>query len=259
MRQEVLLNILSTIANGTYATRELVRASGYSPNTVIRYLNEMERRGLIERVRARRIGRGRPPIVLRSTQLGLSWMREDQTSLFTKLHNEVGALWGPRRSFSFWGVPFLGKPDIFVRKKIDASPFERVVEAHPQVYRYPVETSSGAFPSLESLATWASTTDEPRYIGAAAILLRHPRLDAHELTELARERGTWNRIGFLAALAKPNKVAGTLRPHRRREVMLSSSLPVDKETAKLARYWNISNPVSASLISEMVQLYGNPK
>lgn len=259
MRDNIALGILSAIASGTYTTRELIRASGHSPNTVIRYLDDLEERGLIERVKARKAGLGRPPIVLRATQRGLSWMRDDQISVFTKLHGKSDALWGPKRSFSFWGVPLYGRPDVFAKKRIDASPFELVVERNPPFYEHSVETDSGVFPALESLATWASTSDNPRYLGAAAVLLTSPKLDIHKLKETAAGMGTWNRLGFLASLAGADKVAKQLPSPGKDERMLAGSLPVDNKTAELAHRWRVINPISGSVVTEMVGLYGNPK
>ena len=259
MRHEILQDILSATASGTYTTRELIKASGYSPNTVIRYLDELEGRGLVERIRATKIGRGRPPIILRPTQPGLAWMREDQIGVFRKLHRETDALWGPRQSLSFWGVPFYGTPDVFARKRIDSSPFELVVEKRPALYENPVENDSGVFPSLESLAAWVSASDNPRYIAAAAVLLNHPKLDVDRIVKLATRTGSRNRLGFLASVTGAEEVLTELPSPDRNERMLARSSPVDEETVRLARRWKIVNPVSRSVVKEMLRLYGSPR
>ncbi|MBX8632647.1 MAG: winged helix-turn-helix transcriptional regulator, partial [Thermoplasmata archaeon YP2-bin.285] len=49
MKEEIALTILARIFNGSYSVRELIRTTGYSPNTVVSYLKELESRGLIIR------------------------------------------------------------------------------------------------------------------------------------------------------------------------------------------------------------------
>ena len=257
MHQEILLHLLTSIAGGTYTTRELIEISGYSPNTVIRYLDELEGRGLIERMRAKKPGRGRPPVVRRPTERGLSWMRGDQVAVFNKLRREAGVLWGPRRSFSFWGVPFYGQSDIFATKELDATPFELVVERRREVYANPIEREDGVYPSIESLAAWAATSNNPRYLGATAVLLKNPRLDVDVLLKLAARIGSWNRLGFLASLSGATRALERIPPPKSREKMLPSRVPVDRQTEKLARRWKVDNPVSEAVVKEMVRLYGS--
>lgn len=259
MKQHILLDILSRVTDGTYTTRELIRASGYSPNTVVRYLDDLEKRGLIERVRATKLGPGRPPIVLRATERGLSWAREDQMAVFSKLHHDLDALWGPKKSFSFWGVPFYGKPDIFAKEKVDSTPFELVIEKRPSLYANSIETGMGVYPSLESLATWASSSPNPRFLAATAVLLRGPRLNVDRLVSLAKSSRAQNRVGFLATLSGASEVAKRIHVGISTERMLPRLIPVESETAELARRWKVSNPVSAAIVKEMVQLYGGSK
>jgi hypothetical protein len=148
---------------------------------------------------------------------------------------------------------------VFAKQKIDASPFELVVEKKRPLYEHPVETESGVFPALESLATWASASDNPRYLGAAAVLLKSPTLDVHKLKATAAEMSTWNRLGFLASLAGADKVAKQLPSPGKDERMLSGPLPVDSKTAALAHRWRVTNPISGSVVKEMIRLYGSPQ
>ncbi len=259
MRDEIMLDILSAIARGTYTTRELIRVSGHSPNTVIRYLNGLQERGLIDRVNARKTGPGRPPTVLRATELGLSWMKSDQVSVLRKLHKEADALWGPKKSFSYWGVPLFGRADVFAKKKVDASPFELIVEKTGPLYEHPVENVEGFFPSRESLATWASTSDNPRFLGAGAVILKSPDLDVERLTKNATAMGACNRVGFLASLSGIDRVVNALPKPVKDERMLERRLPVDDQTEALARRWRVTNPVSASVVTDMVHLYGGTR
>ena len=168
-------------------------------------------------------------------------------------------MWGPKRSFSFWAVPFYGKPDVFAKKKIDASPFDLVVEKRPSVYEGPVDNSRGTFPSLESLAAWASRSENPRYLAATAVLLNHPKLDVAKVVSLATRMRSGNRLGFLASLAGAEKVVNELPLPGRNERMLPRSSPADKETGRLAQRWKVVNPVSQSAVREMVRLYGVPR
>ncbi len=107
----IMLTILNRAANGNYSTREIIRTTGYSPSTVIKYIGEMEKRDLIERVRAKRMGPGGPPLLVRPTRRGIAWTDGELGSLLQKLHKDYGVVWGPRRTFSFWGITFYGAPD----------------------------------------------------------------------------------------------------------------------------------------------------
>lgn len=252
-----MLNILNTAANGTYSTREMIRITGYSPNTVIKYIEEMEKRDLVERVKAKRMGPGGPPILVRPTKRGIAWTEGTLSSLLHKLHREHGAVWGPRRAFSFWGISFFGPPDIFSGRKIESSPFELVVEPNPEFYDNPAESGNGPFPSIESLIVWASKSRNPRYLAASTILLSHPKLDFEYLRKLATHLGSLNRIGFLFSLSSVSSIAEKITPLPKHELMLSRSLPLSKETVTLARRWHVINPLSKSVVEEMSQLYGS--
>ena len=252
-----MLTILNAAANGTYSTREIIQITGHSPNTVIKYIDEMEKRDLIERVRAKRMGPGGLLILVSPTKRGNAWTEGALGSLLQKLHKEHGAVWGPRRAFSFWGITFYGAPDIFSKEKIESSPFEPVVEPYPDFYDNPVESGNGPFPSIESLIVWASKTSDPRYLAASALLLRYPKLNFESLKKLATHFGSLNRVGFLSSLSSTHSTAEKISPRPKNELMLSLSLPASKETVTLARRWHIINPLSKSVVDEMSQLYGS--
>src|SRR5688572_21868364 len=128
MRSGVAGHLLSAIGSGIYSTRELIGVTGHSPNTVMKHLADLESGGLVDQVEAHRPSRGRPQVIRRLTPLGVAYLDNLQTSSFVRLWNEHGALWGPRRTSSFWGVPLFGQPDIFARRRIKDSPFEIVKE-----------------------------------------------------------------------------------------------------------------------------------
>jgi hypothetical protein len=257
MSEGIMLTILNTAANGSYSTRELIRTAGYSPSTVIKYLDEMEKRDLIERVRAKRMGPGGPPILINATRRGLAWTNGELSSLLQKLYKDHGAVWGPSRTFSFWGITFYGAPDIFSKSKLESSPFEQVLEPDPEFYDNLTISTDGPFPSIESLIAWVSKTKNPRYLAASALLLGHPDLDFDRLRKLATHFESLNRIGFLASLSSVRNIAVKISPQPKQETMLPSYLPVNRETAVLARHWHIINPLSKSVVEEMSQLYGS--
>ena len=88
MKEEIALTILARIFNGSYSVRELTKVTGYSPNTVVSYLNELESRGLIKKEKTRKLSRGRPPVLLRGTVQGVKWYRTASDVLFYKLNSE---------------------------------------------------------------------------------------------------------------------------------------------------------------------------
>jgi len=254
MKHEIALGLLSTATYGTHTTTELVRASGHSPTTVVRYLNELEERGWMERLPAERPGVGRPPILRRPTDAGLAYLREAELGWFRKVSgNGVRILWGPVRALAFWGVPFMGRPDIFADRPIEAGPFPVLVERSLMFYEDAVEAEDGRFPALESLVAWAAKSGNPRHVGAAAILLRDPRLRVGRLVERSERMRTRNRVGFLAALSGGNL---GFRPSPSKEKMLDTTVPVEPETEALARRWRVDNPISATLVKDMERLYG---
>ena len=254
MKLDIALNILSAAAYGAPTTTELIRATGHSPRTVIQYLEELEHRGWMTRLPTERPGVGRPPIVRRPTGAGLDYLRGAEMGLFRKLSRDgVRILWGPVRALTEWGVPFIGRPDIFADRPIDAGPFPVTLEGNLAFYDDPLTTDDGQFPALESLIAWAAKSGDPRRVAASAVLLRDPRLRVDRLLELAERMGARNRVGFLAALAGRDL---ELRPNSHPERMLESSLPVEAETEALARTWHVENPISAALVKDLGRLYG---
>ena len=254
MKLDIALNILSAATYGAPTTTELIRASGHSPRTVIRYLDELEHRGWMTRLPTERPGVGRPPIVRRPTDAGIDYLRGAEMGLFRKLSGYgVRILWGPVRALTQWGVPFMGRPDIFADRPIGAAPFPVTVESSPAFYDDPLTTDDGKFPALESLIAWAAKSGDPRRVAASAVLLRDPRLRVDLLVDRAERMGARNRVGFMAALAGRKL---ELRPATRSERMLDSPVPVDAETEALARVWHVENPISRALVKAMERLYG---
>src|SRR2546425_2478215 len=184
MKLDIALNILSAATYGAHTTTELIKATGHSPTTVIRYLDDLEDRGWMARLPTERPGVGRPPIVRHSTDRGIEYLRDAERGLFQKLSgNGVRILWGPVRALTQWGVPFMGRPDIFADRPIGAAPFPVTVESSPAFYDDPLTTDDGKFPALESLIAWAAKSGDPRRVAASAVLLRDPRLRVDLLVE----------------------------------------------------------------------------
>jgi len=252
MKLDIALNILSAATYGAHTTTELIRATRHSPTTVIRYLDDLEHRGWMARLPTERPGVGRPPIIRRSTDAGIDYLRGAEIGLFRKLSDGgVRILWGPTRAFTQWGVPFIGRPDIFADRPIDAAPFPLVLEGNPAFYDEPLTTEDGKFPALESLVAWAAKSGDPRRVAASAVLLRDPRLRMDRLIERAERMGTRNRVGFVAALARRDfKLLPSSPPER----MLDSPIPVDAKTEALARRWHVEHPISAALVRAMGRL-----
>lgn len=256
MNHDIAIDILSTCANSSLTTRELIAASGYSPNTVVRYLREMARQGLIEREKAERFGVGQKPIISYPTQSGLELLRNGERSLFRRLLSENEVLWGPRRTFSWWDVPFFGGADVFAKTLLPARPFELVLERGGWLYKSPMEEAEGPYPSLEPFLAWAARSRNPRFLGAAGALLRSPEVDRQALAEAGKAAKCTNRLGFLATVVKAERVVEDLARSTAQETMLDQSGPVDDATAELARIWRVRHPVSASVVLELTQLYG---
>jgi len=256
MNMQLAAHLMSLVATGAYPTRELIRIAGYSPNTTLRYLGQLEDQGLVERIEARRFGRGRPPIVHGLTPSGLDQLRRFEISSFTQLRKDTAVVWGPRRSFAFWGVPLFGRPDVFSRTELTSTWFEVVVEGRPGVYTRPIDGPDGAFPRLEALLAWAATSGNPRYLAAVSVLLSRRDLSVEDLATLACQYRSVNRVGFLAAMGGANRVAKRFRPTRSSEVMLEEPLPRDVATAKLAARWRVRGPLSQAVAKEMQRLYG---
>lgn len=258
MQDRLATELLSTMATGVYSTRDLIRLSDRSPNTVIRYLGELEAQGLIERVSARRFGPGRPQVIGRLTPLGLAQLRSREVSTFLQLHRGTGALWGPRRSFSFWGVPLVGKSDIFVKKNPGPQPFDIVVQRNPDLYHNSFASPEGPYPSLERFLAWAAGAENPRYLASAAVLLKHVDSDPGILLQSAKKFRTVNRVGFLSDAVGAKHIATEFPRNPEAETMLKFAAPIDPATARIARSWRVRNPLSISLIREMDELYGAP-
>lgn len=251
--------LLSTIGSGVYSTRELIGVTGHSPNTVVKQLEDLERHGLIVRVEAHKPARGRPPIIHRLTPLGVAFLDTLQTSSFLWLRNEHGALWGPRRSSSFWGVPLFGRPDIFARRLIEDSPFEVVLETRHEFYESPASAPEGVYPNLEAYIAWAAGSGNPRLLGGTAVLLKRRDLSVPRLRELTNRFRTTNRVGFLASVAGARRVAANLDRGKAWETMLVTAAPLDGATNKVASQWRVRHPVAVSYVREVLERYGRPQ
>lgn len=256
MNTRIAAHLMSLVATGAYSTRDLIRIAGYSPNTMLRYLRQLGEQGLVERIEAQRFGRGRPPIIHSLTPLGLDQLRHFEISSFMQVRKASGAVWGPRRSFSFWGVPFFGQPDLFSKRRLSSTWFEVVIEVRPGIYARPVDGPDGTYPRLEALLAWAATSGNPRYLAAASVLLSRRDLNLEELAALARQFRSVNRVGFLALIGGAHRVVKRLRPTGSSEVMLAEPLPGDDATARLAVRWRVKGPLSQAVVKEMQQLYG---
>src|SRR2546428_6370699 len=255
MKLDIALNILSAATYGAHTTTELIKATGHSPTTVIRYLDDLEHRGWMARLPTERPGVGRPPVVRHSTSAGIKYLRDAERGLFQKLSgNGVRILWGPVRALTQWGVPFMGRADIFADQPIDAAPFTVALEENTAFYDEPLTTEEGKFPALESLVAWTAKSGDPRQVAASAVLLHDSRLHVDGLVKRAEEMGARNRVGFLAALAGRDLGFQAGSPSER---MLESSVPVEAETKALARKWHVENPISAALVRDMERLYGS--
>lgn len=254
MKLDIALDILSAATYAAHTTTELIKATGYSPRTVIRYLDDLEDRGWMARLPTERPGVGRPPTVRHSTDRGIEYLRDAEMGLFRKLSGSgVRILWGPVRALTQWGVPFMGRADIFADRPIDAAPFTVALEENTAFYDEPLTTEEGNFPALESLVAWAVKSGDPRRVAASAVLLSDPRLRVDRLVQRTKEMGVLNRMGFLASLT--GRDFG-LQPGSPSERMLESSVPVEVETEALARMWHVENPISAALVRDMERLYG---
>src|SRR2546425_2883306 len=254
MKLDIALDILSAATYGAHTTTELIKATGHSPTTVIRYLDDLEDRGWMARLSTERPGVGRPPIVRHSTDKGIEYLRDVEMGLFRKLSgNDVRILWGPVRALTQWGIPFMGRADIFADQPIDAAPFTVALEENTAFYDEPLTTEEGKFPALESLVVWAAKSGDPRQVAASAVLLHDSRLHVDRLVQRAEGMGARNRVGFLAALTGRDF---ELQPGSPSERMLESSVPVEAGTEALARSWRVKSPISAALVKDMERLYG---
>ena len=251
-----MAGLLSLTANGALTTTELIRRSAHSPNTIVRYMKDLEQMGLIERIEANKTGVGRNPVVIRVTRQGMDCLHQLETSFFRKLSSTLKLLWGPRKSLSYWGIPFYGRADVFSPDAEVGGPFEIVVETRTALYEGPVEHGQDRYPSLESLIAWAARSGNPRFAGAAARMLQNPQLQVEALIEKASRLSATNSVGYLASIAGVKEVVDALNLSPSRERMLSIHPDLDDDTARLAKKWNVTNPVSVSSVKEVIQLYG---
>jgi DNA-binding PadR family transcriptional regulator len=248
--------ILNLATTGTYTTGEMITASGRSPSTVIRYLNQLQDRGLLIRRTAEHFGVGRPALISRPTEAGRAFLHNWTQALYRSLSRKSTILWGPRKAFSHYGVAFFGSSDIFAEEEVATEHLDLVVEPSPWLYEDAIEAPDGRYPCLEALAVWAARSSRPRYLGAAATFLRHSEIDAERLAATAKRAGATNRIGFLASVAGAKNVLDRVKPALPQETMLATAVPVDGETARLAEEWHIDRPVSLSFLREVLGLYG---
>jgi DNA-binding MarR family transcriptional regulator len=259
MNEDIALHILSLASSGTLGTRDLVEATGRSPNTVVRYLRELEARGLVRRRVAGKIGAGRPRVLCEVTDAGLGRLRIGERELFAKLDREARIAWGPVRSLAHWGVPFFGWSDLFVDRPVDAPAFEVVVERNPALYEGAVAADGGRYPSLEAMAAWAAGSGNPRFAAAAALLLRDPRVDPRRLAELGARFRCVNRLGFLGEIAGANPAIAALAPASRWETMSPERGFHDPDAERAAARWRVRNPIPRRRVEEMRALYGDAR
>ena len=137
-----------------------------------------------------------------------------------------------------------------------AKPFDLVVERSAELYADALEGPDGRYPAAEALIAWAAKSGDPRYTAAAAVLLKHARIEVAHLVRTSARMRAWNRVGFMAAAARARPVLRSMEPRAPRETLLRGSGPVDAATAALARRWNVRNPVALRAIEEMEELYG---
>ncbi len=249
--------ILDLVANTTVTTSTITDLSGFSSATVVKYLRDLERSGLLTRVSARRDTAGRPAVVNELTEEGRRELDHEQLIQFRRLNSTYGSIWGPRRSLSFWGAPLIGTTDLFSRRPIQASPFEVVLEERSILYSHPVAgPDQTLFPRLEPLISWGLSSGLYRFIIAGAALLHGSRVSWDELLRSAAVFHATNRLGYVAEsvgllLSRPR----SLRPGRP-ERMIEVNAPVDDETLRVARKWRVTQPVSIRELQEGLATYG---
>jgi hypothetical protein len=255
MDQDIALQILAVAADGTLGTRDVASATGRSPNTVVRYLRELEVRGLLRRRAAGKIGVGRPRMLCEPTAAGLRLLRLGEQGTLARLDRQARVAWGPVRSFARWGVPFLGWPDLFADRPLEAPGFEVVVERTPALYEDSEARDGGRYPCLEALVAWAAGSGDPRYAAASVLLLRDPRLDPVRLRTKAVAFGSVNRVGFLATLGGARKALRGLAPSARWERMAAGAGPADPDAERAAARWHVRDPIPRGTIDEIRRLY----
>ena len=255
MKEEIALTILARIFNGSYSVRELVRTTGCSPNTVVSYLKELESRGLITREKVRKLSRGRPPVFLRGTALGLRWYRTAADGQFFKMHSESGVLWGPRNSFARLGIAFVGPDDILSRKPVETKAFDVVVNNSPLLYENPIVTADGSFISPKGLILLACESGEPRKVAAAVALIKTGRVKDSDAVDIAKRARKQNIIGFLSSLVGKNSISRKLKPTPGKVKLLHFNVPQGPEVSKLADKWHVVNPISKNEVEGLIKIY----
>lgn len=255
MKEDIALTILSRIINGSYSVRGLTKATGYSPNTVVSYLSELEDRGLIKKEQIKKLSRGRPPILLRCTEEGLNWYRIAADALFQKLSLRENVLWGPRRSFALQGIDFVGMDDILSKQPVATKVFDVIVDNSPMLYENPQKTADGSFMSPQSLVLWATESGEPRKIAAAAALISKGKVSDQEVIDIAIRSKNKNKIGFISSLIGKVGISGKLKPDPRSVKLLKFNIPQDPKIHELAREWHVLNPISRTETNEIIGIY----
>lgn len=256
MKQEISASLLTRIETGAPSTTELVRETGHSPNTVVRYVRELEGQGLVRRQPTTLYGPGRPPTKYRISSEGSAYLRTVEHALFRQAHAAHGAIWGPARSFARWGVPFVSGKDLLARHAFRGTPFELVLDPHVDLYLSDSSIEGEPCMGLEALAVWALQSRDARYMAAVGLLLRRPELDPGRLLSMSTHHRCVNRLGFVAEASGNARLAGAFSAHPRWESMTQGTAPVDERTAQLASTWHVRRPLMIREIARMEELYG---
>ncbi len=256
MNDSITARILNTLEGSAPDVGALIRQSGLASGTVIRYLRELEQAEILVRETGQRRRRGRPPVYFRMTPEGIGFYATLRRALVRRLARQYGAVWGPRTSFTFWGAPFVGGVDLFSPVPIPNPPFPTVRAGFRALYDDRISTPDGEFPRAEPLSAWSARSQDPRLIAIGRWLLGRPQIQIDRLQDAARALGVKNRVGFLAeSLGRP-LLPRSYRPEARRERLLAVPLPVDAETARLARKWNVANPPTLRFLKDTAASYG---
>ena len=249
--------ILDLVAHTTATTSNITDLSGFSSATVVKYLRNLEGSGLLRRIPTRRDTAGRPAVVNQLTEEGGRELEHEQLVQFRRLNSAYGSIWGPRRSFSFWGAALIGTTDLFSRRPVQASPFEVVLEERPILYSQPVAgPDQTLFPRLGPLISWGLSSGNYRFIIAATALLRDSKVSWGELLSSAAAFRATNLLGYVAESLRllPRRVLSP-RPGRP-ERMVEVNAPVDSQTTRLARKWRVTRPISIRELKEGLTTYG---
>jgi hypothetical protein len=257
MDDSIATKILGTASSTLANTSGIVEYTGFSPNTVVRYLRELESRGLITRTKESRVARGRPSLIVQSTELGDRYFAESVRAQFTRIHNEFGAVWGPSQSFSHWGVPLFGRWDVFSKAPIQDSPFEVVRSSITDLYTDTVRSPEGDYPSREALTKWAILSRVPMQVAAAATLLGEGQFDKTRFVADAEKAGFQNRLGYLVEATGTMRVWPSIARATAWEKMTRRRFPLDHSTRLLSEKWHIKNPLAVRQIAKMQSMYSS--